>query len=234
MREHEGERPEHLVTPSIRVSYKTGINESTPYFVSVNGARFSQLLQERFDVPERHLGSIGLEVFKDKREDRLAEVASKMGFWGNTLAVRLFMGSFWNEPYSPKYAFLLKGRMFDETRRHIVRTLFHESQHVKDSLYWIEETHHFYQAVKFLAASSALLIASDLLENRRAKTSKVTMTLGAFGIVKAGLHTLAYLLANKEGDSEEGEKSAREAAKSAPIKEWMDLVEFKPNNKRVA
>ena len=223
------------LTSTPRVTYELGVNVTTPYIIRISGVRFGQLLREKFAVPERYLDKIGFEVSSGKsgRGDRcLAETDLRSSLLGNTLVVKLFMGQYWDYPFSPQHGILFRGRRFEATRQDITRTIFHESQHVKDSLGWIDSGQQSLQATEFLAAGLFLGIVGIFLETRnRRKASNVAIALSVLSMGNGVFNDLRSRFITEEWNSDERERVAREAEKLIPVKNWVDMVEFKPNKK---
>ncbi len=211
-----------------KVIYGPRVNETTPYLVRINPSRYGDLLRTEFGMSDDQIRSVETTILDEDGVDRLGEAFYRSDGWSfrRIYTTKIFMGTHWNLANSPKYAgFFDRKSRWDQTKRRILKTVIHESQHNKDHMV---VTQYNKQPLSDLA-NFALWASIGGFSNylKKSKASNIAFGIGSLFLAKAGYSFLKssskanIILANIQ-------ERAREAENIVDLGKWSDIVEFRP------
>ncbi|MDO8618951.1 MAG: hypothetical protein Q7R49_03315 [Candidatus Daviesbacteria bacterium] len=223
------------------IIYSEGVNVTTPYIININPSVYALMLRNEFQLSEGEIGKVGVHVLADKgplyraSSSRIttpvlgqSEFLRKIGNQRFKQVVTLFMGTTWEQTFSPKYGNLFTERSrWEETRKDIFETLAHEASHVKDLNDFLKGLSNTISSDLMVAGFSlaTYLLGKGAPKSTLTKVSKMGETvttanaiLQTLQLTRNGIH---YAVSN--------EPRAEQAGKSADITKWPDLVSLSPN-----
>lgn len=216
-----------------KIIYGPEVNKTTPYIVGINPSVYAELLRGGFGMSDAQVSSVEVAILADLRASKtrgiLGETTHRFDVrrlrWGHTATI--FMGTFWNSPRSPQYAwFFNRAARWEQTRQRITRTIIHESQHIRDNMKLVQIQQ---EGIPDLVDTAFWTIISAVLCHRKKyKTSKAALGIGILFLARSGynpeisIREIYEIFAHIE-------KRAYEAEQTIDPGRWTNLVEFGPN-----